>query len=158
MFLGSRFLASSSAVCCTLGVCLLPANTLLHGFYCCCTQILRYPSPDFVPVTNTHQATTGPFTGLPYDTSPTMKTKAKGAKRALLSTQLLELHGLAGLLICCSTLSSHCSGPCRCISIQHGVERTFFRLYSMPQPFTKDMRMVHIRARAYTASKPWLTR
>ena len=43
-----------------------------------------------------------------------------------------------------STLSSHCNGPFKWSSIQQGVEVTVWRRYSAPQPFTKDMRMVHI--------------
>ena len=77
----------------------LPANTLLHHCACCCTQILRYPSPDFVPVTNTHQATNGPFTRLPYDTNyyegqgnqkSTVVNSAVGAARSGWAAHLLE--------------------------------------------------------------------
>lgn len=74
-----------------------------------------------------------------------------------LRIQLLELHLSAGDPICWRTLSSHCKGPLRWSSIQHGVDVTVFLLYSSPQPLTKDILMVHIRARSYTASKPWFT-
>ena len=37
------------------------------------------------------------------------------------------------------TLSSHCKGPSKWISIQHGVEVTSWRWYSAPQPLTKDI-------------------
>uniref|UniRef100_A0A182VAF1 Uncharacterized protein n=1 Tax=Anopheles merus TaxID=30066 RepID=A0A182VAF1_ANOME len=70
------------------------------------------------------------------------------------STRLIAL---CGEPICISTLSSHCSGPCRWISIQHGVDVTSCRWYSAPHPFTKLMRIVHILVSSYTASKPWLT-
>lgn len=56
--------------------------------------------------------------------------------------------------ICVRTLSSHCSGPFRCSSIQQGVLVTVCRLYSAPQPLTKLIRMVHILVSWYTASKP----
>ena len=46
---------------------------------------------------------------------------------------------MLGLPICVRTLSSHCRGPCRWISIQHGVEVTSCLWYSAPQPFTKDI-------------------
>lgn len=57
----------------------------------------------------------------------------------------MELHGRRGDPIWVSTRSSHCSGPLRCNSIQQGVDVTVCRRYSAPQPFTKDMRMVHMR-------------
>lgn len=41
-----------------------------------------------------------------------------------LFAQDTELIALCGDPICVSTLSSHCSGPCKCISIQHGVDVT----------------------------------
>lgn len=47
--------------------------------------------------------------------------------------------GLCGDPICVSTLSSHCRGPCKWISIQHGVDVTSWRWYSAPHPFTKDI-------------------
>lgn len=68
-----------------------------------------------------------------------------------------ELMALCGDPICVSTLSSHCSGPCKWISIQHGVLVTSCRWYSAPQPFTKLIRIVHIFVSSYTASNPWLT-
>lgn len=43
--------------------------------------------------------------------------------------------GLWGEPICVSTLSSHCNGPCRWISIQQGVLVTSWRWYSAPQPY-----------------------
>ena len=64
---------------------------------------------------------------------------------------------LLGLPIWVSTLSSHWRGPCRWISIQQGVEVTSCLWYSAPQPFTKDILMVHILVSSYTASNPWLT-
>ena len=70
---------------------------------------------------------------------------------------MLELHLSSGDPICWRTLSSHCSGPFRCNSIQQGVDLTVFLRYSSPHPFTKDILMVHILARSYTASNPWLT-
>ena len=53
-----------------------------------------------------------------------------------------------------STLSSHCRGPFSFTSIQQGVEVTSCREYSAPQPFTKEIRKVHMRASWYTASNP----
>ncbi|KAK2176278.1 hypothetical protein NP493_673g01031 [Ridgeia piscesae] len=52
--------------------------------------------------------------------------------------------GLCGDPICVRTLSSHCSGPFKCISIQHGVLVTSCRWYSAPHPFTKLILIVHI--------------
>lgn len=46
--------------------------------------------------------------------------------------------GLFGAPIWVSTLSNHVNAPCKCISIQHGVEVTSCRWYSAPQPFTND--------------------
>lgn len=66
----------------------------------------------------------------------------------------MEEQGKRGEPICVSTLSSHCRGPFKCSSIQHGVEVTVCRRYSAPQPFTKLIRIVHIRVSWYTASKP----
>ena len=66
----------------------------------------------------------------------------------------MEEQGSRGDPICVSTLSSHCSGPFKCNSIQHGVEVTVCRRYSAPQPFTKLIRIVHMRVSWYTASKP----
>ena len=37
------------------------------------------------------------------------------------------------------TLSSHCRGPSRWISIQHGVDVTSCRWYSAPHPLTNDI-------------------
>lgn len=73
------------------------------------------------------------------------------------STQDTDEIGLWGEPIWVNTLSSHCSGPLRWISIQHGVLVTSCRWYSAPQPLTKLMRMVHILVSSYTASNPWLT-
>ena len=69
------------------------------------------------------------------------------------SPQVFQLHG-GGDSISLSTLSSHCRGPVKWISIQHGVLVTVCLLYSAPQPLTKLMRIVHIRVSLYTASKP----
>ena len=65
--------------------------------------------------------------------------------------------GFLGEPIWVSTLSSHWRGPCRWISIQHGVEVTSCRWYSAPQPLTKLILIVHILVSSYTASKPWFT-
>ena len=65
--------------------------------------------------------------------------------------------GLCGEPICVKTLSSHCKGPFKWISIQHGVLVTSWRWYSAPHPLTKLMRIVHIFVSSYTASNPWLT-
>lgn len=51
--------------------------------------------------------------------------------------------GLCGEPICVNTLSSHCSGPCKCTSIQQGVLVTSCLWYSAPQPFTNDMLQTH---------------
>lgn len=56
----------------------------------------------------------------------------------------IELHGNRGEPIWVRTRSSHCSGPFKCNSIQHGVEVTVCRLYSAPHPLTKDILIVHI--------------
>lgn len=53
-----------------------------------------------------------------------------------------EVIGFIGEPICVRTLSNHCSGPWRWISIQHGVDVTSCRWYSAPQPLTNDMRIV----------------
>lgn len=66
----------------------------------------------------------------------------------------MELQGTRGEPIWVSTRSSHCRGPLRCSSTQHGVEVTVWRRYSAPQPLTKLIRMVHMRVSWYTASKP----
>ena len=62
-----------------------------------------------------------------------------------------EEMGSSGDPIWDRTLSSHCSGPLRCISIQHGVLVTSWRWYSAPQPFTKLIRIVHILVSSKTA-------
>lgn len=77
-------------------------------------------------------------------------------KRILLHYETEEM-GFSGEPIWVRTLSSHCRGPWRWISIQHGVLVTSCRWYSAPQPLTKLIRMVHILVSSYTASKPWLT-
>lgn len=69
----------------------------------------------------------------------------------------IDEQGFEGDPICVSTLSSHWRGPLRWSSIQHGVLVTVCLRYSAPQPFTKDILIVHMRVNAYTASKPWLT-
>lgn len=66
----------------------------------------------------------------------------------------IEEQGKRGDPICVSTLSSHCNGPFKCNSIQQGVDVTVCRRYAAPQPFTKLIRIVHIRVNWYTASNP----
>lgn len=61
------------------------------------------------------------------------------------SVQDMDEQGFLGDPICVSTLSSHCRGPFRCNSIQHGVDVTVCLLYSAPHPFTKLILIVHIR-------------
>lgn len=68
-----------------------------------------------------------------------------------------ELIALCGDPIWIRTLSNHCSGPCRWISIQQGVDVTSCRWYSAPQPLTKLIRIVHIFVNSYTASNPLFT-
>ena len=62
--------------------------------------------------------------------------------------------GFLGEPISLSTLSSHCKGPWRWISIQHGVLVTSCLWYSAPHPLTKLILMVHILVSSYTASNP----
>ena len=56
-----------------------------------------------------------------------------------------------GPFICGQILSNHCIGPFSLTSIQQGVLVTSWRLYSLPQPLTKLIRIEHILVNWKTA-------
>ena len=86
-----------------------------------------------------------------------MNMEKNKRRRVEMTPYDMEEHLMVGDPIWVRTLSSHWRGPLRCSSIQQGVEVTVCLRYSAPHPFTKLMRMVHMRVSWYTASKPWLT-